>query len=108
MFQNVSGSKAERYKITHNFFVLEDGRSNSLLQTYKQACSIKRNIGFEKCNTCVERTEVAIVVLIGFVVSIYSVLTYGRMEKPESGTGAGNGNATGTGTGTGTGTRTRT
>ena len=23
------------YNITHNFFVLEDGRSNSLLQTYK-------------------------------------------------------------------------
>ena len=35
MLQNVSESKAERYKTTHNFFVLEDGRSNSLLQTYK-------------------------------------------------------------------------
>ena len=33
MLQNVSESKAERYKTTHNFFVLEDGRSNSLLQT---------------------------------------------------------------------------
>ena len=32
---NVSESKAESYKTTHNFFVLEDGRSNSLLQTYK-------------------------------------------------------------------------
>ena len=30
MLQNVSESKA-----THNFFVLEEGRSNSLLQTYK-------------------------------------------------------------------------
>ena len=28
-------AKAESYKTTHNFFVLEDGRSNSLLQTYK-------------------------------------------------------------------------
>ena len=35
MLQNVSESKAERYKTTHNFFVLEDGRSNGLLQTYK-------------------------------------------------------------------------
>ena len=35
MLQNVSESKAERWKTTHNFFVLEDGRSNSLLQTYK-------------------------------------------------------------------------
>ena len=35
MLQNVSESTAERYKTTHNFFVLEDGRSNSLLQTYK-------------------------------------------------------------------------
>ena len=35
MLQNVSESKAERYKTTHNFFVLEEGRSNSLLQTYK-------------------------------------------------------------------------
>ena len=35
MLQNVSESKAESNKITHNFFVLEDGRSNSLLQTYK-------------------------------------------------------------------------
>ena len=35
MLQNVSESKAERYKTTHNFFVLEDGRSNCLLQTYK-------------------------------------------------------------------------
>ena len=32
------------------------------------ACSIKTNIDFEKCNTCVERTEVAMVVLIGLVV----------------------------------------
>ena len=80
MLQNVSESKAERYKTTHNFFVLEDDRSNSLLQTYKQASSIKRNIGFEKCNTCVERTEVAMVVLIGLVVSIYSVLTYTSLQ----------------------------
>ena len=35
MLQNVSERKAERYKTTPNFFVLEDGRSNSLLQTYK-------------------------------------------------------------------------
>ena len=35
MLQNVSASKAERYKTTPNFFGLEDGRSNSLLQTYK-------------------------------------------------------------------------
>ena len=35
MLQNVSESKAERYKTTYNFFVLEDGPSNSLLQTYK-------------------------------------------------------------------------
>ena len=35
MLQNVSESKAESYKTTHNFFVLEEGRSNSLLQTYK-------------------------------------------------------------------------
>ena len=31
----MSESKAESYKTTHNFFLLEDGRSNSLLQTYK-------------------------------------------------------------------------
>ena len=35
MLQNVSESKAESYETTHNFFVLEEGRSNSLLQTYK-------------------------------------------------------------------------
>ena len=64
MLQNVSESKAESYKTTHNFFVLEDGRSNSLLQTYK----LVGHIGFEKCNTCVERTEVEMVVLIGLVV----------------------------------------
>ena len=34
MLENVSESTAERYETTHNFFVLEDGRSNSLLQTY--------------------------------------------------------------------------
>ena len=33
-------SKAESYKTTHNFFVLEEGRSNSLLQTYKLIRSI--------------------------------------------------------------------
>ena len=35
MLQNVSESKAESYKTTLNFFVLEERRSNSLLQTYK-------------------------------------------------------------------------
>ena len=35
MLQNVSESKAESYKTTHNFFVLGEGRSSSLLQTYK-------------------------------------------------------------------------
>ena len=35
MLQNVSESKAESYKATQNFFVLEEGRSNGLLQTYK-------------------------------------------------------------------------
>ena len=35
MLQNVSESKAESYETTHNFFVLEEGRSNSLLKTYK-------------------------------------------------------------------------
>ena len=35
MLQNVSESKAESYKTAHNFSVLEDGRSNSLLQSYK-------------------------------------------------------------------------
>ena len=35
MLQDVSESKAESYETTHNFFVLEEGRSNSLLQTYK-------------------------------------------------------------------------
>ena len=69
MLQNVSESKAERYKTTHNFFVLEDGRSKSLLQTL-YACSIKRNIGFEKR---VERTGVAMVVLISLVVNLLGV-----------------------------------
>ena len=45
-------SKAESYKTTHNFFDLEEGRSNSLLQTYKLIRSIKRNIVFQKYNTC--------------------------------------------------------
>ena len=35
MLQNAYDSKAESHKTTHNFFVLEEGRSNSLLQTYK-------------------------------------------------------------------------
>ena len=30
-------------------------------------------MGFEKCNTCVERTEVAMVVLIGLVVNLRGV-----------------------------------
>ena len=32
-------------------------------------------MGFEKCNTCVERTEVAMVVLIGLVVYLLAVDT---------------------------------
>ena len=35
MLQTVSEGKAENYKATHNFFVLEEGRLNSLLQTNK-------------------------------------------------------------------------
>ena len=35
MLQTVSDGKAENYKATHNFFVLEEGRSNRLLQTNK-------------------------------------------------------------------------
>ena len=34
---------------------------------------MKRNIGFEKCNTCVERTEVEMVVLIALVVYLLGV-----------------------------------
>ena len=34
---------------------------------------LKKNIGFEKCNTCVERTEVPMVVLIGLVVNLLGV-----------------------------------
>ena len=63
MLQNVSESKAARYKTTHNFFVLEDGRSNSLLQTYKllifqEIYALKNGI------TVMERTEVEKIVLM--------------------------------------------
>ena len=59
MLQNVSESKAESYKTTHNFFVLEEGRSNSLLQTYKLVVS-KEILAFKNAIRVVERTEVEI------------------------------------------------
>ena len=60
---NVSESKAESYKTTHNFFFLEDGRSNSLLQTYKllilqEIEALKNRI------PVMEQTEVEMVVLM--------------------------------------------
>ena len=59
----MSESKAESYKTTHNFFVLEDGRSNSLLQTYKllilqEIKALKNKI------PVTERTVVEMVVLM--------------------------------------------
>ena len=59
MLQNVSESKAESYKTTHNFFVLEEGRSNSLLQTYKFVV-LKEILAFKNAIRVVERTEVEI------------------------------------------------
>ena len=59
MLQNVSESKAESYKTTHNFFVLEEGRSNSLLQTYKFVV-LKEMQAFKNAIRVVERTEVEI------------------------------------------------
>ena len=57
--QNVSESKAESYKTTHNFFVLEEGRSNSSLQTYKFVV-LKEILAFKNAIRVVERTEVEI------------------------------------------------
>ena len=59
MLQNVSQGKAESYKTTHNFFVLEEGRSNSLLQTYKFVV-LKEILAFKNAIRVVERTEVEI------------------------------------------------
>ena len=59
MLQNVSESKAESYKTTHNFFVLQEGRSNSLLQTYKFVV-LKEMQAFKNAIRVVERTEVEI------------------------------------------------
>ena len=59
MLQNVSESKAESYKTTHNFFVVEEGRSNSLLQTYKFVV-LKEMQAFKNAIRVVERTEVEI------------------------------------------------
>ena len=59
MLQNVSESKAESYKTTHNFFVLEEGRSNSSLQTYKFVV-LKEILAFKNAIRVVERTEVEI------------------------------------------------
>ena len=67
MLQNVSESKAESYKTTHNFFVLEEVRSNSLLQSYKLVV-LKEIKAFKNAVSVVERTEVEMVVLIGLVV----------------------------------------
>ena len=47
------------YNTTHNFFVLEDGRSNSLLQTYKFVV-LKEMQAFKNAIRVVERTEVEI------------------------------------------------
>ena len=66
MLQNVSESKAESYKTTHNFFVLEEVRSNSLLQTYKLVV-LKEIKAFKNAVSVVERTKVEMVVLIGLV-----------------------------------------
>ena len=55
------------YNTTHNFFVLEDGRSNSLLQTYKLLV-LKDIQAFKNKIRVVEPTEVKRVVLIGLVV----------------------------------------
>ena len=67
MLQNVSESKAESCKTTHNFFVLEEGRLNSLLQTYKLVV-LKEIQAFKNAIRVVEQTEVEMVVLIGLVV----------------------------------------
>ena len=55
------------YNTTRNFFVLEDGRSNSLLQTYKLLV-LKEIQVFKNKIRVVEPTEVKRVVLIGLVV----------------------------------------
>ena len=67
MLENVSESKAESHKTTHNFFVLEEGQSNSLLQTYKLVV-LKEIQVFKHAIRVVERFEVEMVVLIGLVV----------------------------------------
>ena len=59
MLQNVSESKTESYKTNHNFFVLEEGRSNSLLQTYKLVV-LKEKKKKKNAIRVVERTEVEI------------------------------------------------
>ena len=59
----MSESKAESYKTTHNFFVLEDGRSNSLLQTYKLLI-LQEIQAFKNRIPVMERTEVEMVVLM--------------------------------------------
>ena len=51
------------YNTSHNFFVLEDRRSNSLLQTYKLVV-LKEILAFKNTIRVVERTEVKRVVLI--------------------------------------------
>ena len=71
MLQNVPEIEAEHHKTTQ--FLCFGRWSIKQLITNLQACSIKRNIGFEKCNTCVERTEVEMVVLIALVVYLLDV-----------------------------------